>query len=141
MSIQLLDTHAHLIADDWDTYRARPFTPDLPVPDRPSFTVTAEDLLALMDKHGVVHSCLVQRGHVYGYDNSYIIDSGRRFPDRFVPVVILDAQDPATPATYRELVKTSHVGGFRMANARPWLLDTAWMSSPPSCARRTIFIC
>ena len=81
MSAQLLDTHAHLIADDWETYRARPFTPDLPVPERPSATVTAEHLIALMDRHDVDHACLVQRGHVYGYDNSYILDSARKFPE------------------------------------------------------------
>ncbi len=130
MSANLLDTHAHLIADDWDTYRARPFTPDLPVPERPAFTVTAEDLLALMDLHGVDHACLVQRGHVYGYDNSYILDSARRFPGRFHPIVILDTQDPATPDTYRRMVQNDGVAGFRMANSRPWILDTGWMSSP-----------
>jgi predicted TIM-barrel fold metal-dependent hydrolase len=130
MSAKLLDTHAHLIADDWETYRARPFTPDLPVPERPAFTVTAEALLALMDRHGVDHACLVQRGHVYGYDNSYILDSARRFPARLHPVVILDTQDPATADTYRRLVREDGVAGFRMANSRPWILDTGWMSSP-----------
>jgi predicted TIM-barrel fold metal-dependent hydrolase len=130
MSDRLLDTHAHLIADDWETYRARPFTPDLPTPERPDFTVTAENLLALMDQQGVEHACLVQRGHVYGYDNGYILDSARRHPGRFHPVVILDTQDPKTPGTYREMVENDGVAGFRMANARPWILDTAWMSSP-----------
>jgi predicted TIM-barrel fold metal-dependent hydrolase len=130
MSATLLDTHAHLIADDWETYRARPFTADLPVPDRPGFTVTAEDLLALMDRHGVDHACVVQRGHVYGYDNSYILDSARRFPGRFHPVVILDTQDPETPEAYRRMVQENAVAGFRMANSRPWILDTGWMSSP-----------
>lgn len=130
MSLKLLDTHAHLISDQWDTYRARPFTPDLPVPERPDFTVTAEQLLALMNEHDVDHACLVQRGHVYGYDNSYILDSARRFPDRFHPIVILDTQDPQAPATYRRLVREDGVAGFRMANSRPWILDTGWMSSP-----------
>lgn len=130
MSAQLLDTHAHLIADDWETYQARPFTPDLPVPEKPSVTVTAEQLIALMNQHGVDHACLVQRGHVYGYDNSYILDSARKFPDRFHPVVILDTQDPAAAETYRRMVRDDGVAGFRMANSRPWLLDTAWMSSP-----------
>lgn len=130
MSAQLLDTHAHLIADDWETYRARPFTPDLPVPERPSSSVTAEQLIALMDRHGVDHACLVQRGHVYGYDNSYILDSARKFPDRFHPIVILDTQDSAAAETYRRMVRGDRVAGFRMANSRPWLLDTAWMSSP-----------
>lgn len=130
MSVKLLDTHAHLISDDWNTYRARPFTPDLPVPERPDFTVTAEDLLALMDEHGVEHACLVQRGHVYGYDNSYILDSARRFPGRFHPIVILDTQDSQTPDAYRRMVRDDGVAGFRMANSRPWILDTGWMSSP-----------
>ena len=130
MSDELLDTHAHLIGDDWETYAVRPFTPELPTPEPPSFTVTAEDLLRLMDENGVGQACLVQRGHVYGYDNSYILDSARKYPDRFHPVVILDTQDPATPALYREMVRNDRVAGFRMANSRPWLLDTAWMSSP-----------
>ena len=130
MPDRLLDTHAHLIADDWETYRTRPFTPDLPMPERPPFTVTAEALLALMDEYGVDHACLVQRGHVYGYDNSYILDSARKHPDRLHAVVILDTQDPATAGAYRELVGNDGVVGFRMANSRPWILDTAWMSSP-----------
>jgi L-fuconolactonase len=130
LSLALLDTHAHLISDDWDRYAARPFTPDLPVPDKPPYTLTAEELLALMDEHGVARACLVQRGHVYGYDNSYVIDAAARYPDRFHPVVILDTADPETPARYRQLVRDSRVCGFRMANSRPWLLDTAWIASP-----------
>lgn len=130
MAIPLIDTHAHLIGGDWDTYIARPFTPDLPTPERPSFTVTVEELLRMMDAHDVNHACLVQRGHVYGYDNSYILDSARKYPDRLHPVVILDTQDPATPETYRTMVRDDGVAGFRMANSRPWILDTGWMSSP-----------
>jgi predicted TIM-barrel fold metal-dependent hydrolase len=130
MPAKFLDTHAHLIADDWDAYPPRPFTPDLPIPDRPPFTVTAEALLALMDAHQVDHACLVQRGHVYGYDNRYILDSARRFPDRFHPIVILDTQHPDTPEIYRKMVRDERVAGFRMANSRPWILDTGWMSSP-----------
>lgn len=130
MAHRLIDTHAHLISADWDRYRTRPFTPDLPMPERPGFTVTAEDLIALMDLHGVDHACLVQRGHVYGYDNSYILDSAVTYPGRLHPVVIMDTQDPATPGQYREWVRTHHAAGFRMANSRPWLLDTAWICSP-----------
>lgn len=130
MAVPLFDTHAHLISDDWDLYPPKPFTPDLPVPDRTDYSVTGDDLIGMMDAQGVARACLVQRGHVYGYDNSYIVDSARRFPDRLHPVVILDPQDPATPAAYRDLVLHHHVRGFRMAQSRPWILDTAWMSSP-----------
>ncbi|HEY8508872.1 MAG TPA: amidohydrolase family protein, partial [Steroidobacteraceae bacterium] len=75
-------------------------------------------------------ACVVQRGHLYGYDNSYIIDSARKFPGRLLPVVILDPQDPETPERFTHMVKHEGVRGFRMANTRPSHLDTAWMSSP-----------
>jgi L-fuconolactonase len=128
----LFDTHAHLIGDDWERFPARPFTPDLPVPDRPDFTVTGDALIGMMDVHGVAEACLVQRGHVYGYDNSYILDCARAHPGRLHPVVILDAQDPQTAGTYRDMVRYEGVCGFRMAVARPWLLDTGWLCSPPA---------
>lgn len=130
MALRLLDTHAHLIAEDWQRYPERAFTADLPVPDRPAYSMTAERLLGLMDTHNVSHACLVQRGHVYGYDNSYIIDAAAQYPSRLHPVVILDTADPATPARYRQMVAHDRVCGFRLANSRPWLLDTAWLASP-----------
>ncbi len=130
MNHPLFDTHAHLISDNWDRYRPKPLTPDLPTPPKPDFTVTVESLIEMMDAHHVTDACLVQRGHLYGYDNSYIIDSARKYPGRLHPVVILDPQDPETPAIYRRMVENDHVRGFRMAHARPWILDTAWMSSP-----------
>jgi L-fuconolactonase len=130
MSIALFDTHAHLISDNWERYQTRPLQPGLPMPDRTDYSVTAEALLVMMDAHDVAEACLVQRGHVYGYDNSYIIDSAHRYPKRLYPVVILDTQDPKTAGLYRDMVRNDHVRGFRMAAARSWMLDTAWMSSP-----------
>jgi predicted TIM-barrel fold metal-dependent hydrolase len=128
--IPLYDTHAHLISDDWDRYPARALRPGLPVPPHPDYTVTAEALIALMDEHRVPTACVVQRGHIYGYDNSYIIDSARAFPGRLQPVVILDTQDPETPHLFTDLVRGAGVCGFRMAAARPFHWDTAWMNSP-----------
>lgn len=126
---RIFDTHAHLISDDWDTYPPRPLDPALPVPRRTDYTVTAESLVRMMDQHGVSASCVVQRGHLYGYDNSYIVEAARRFPGRLLPVVILDTQDAATPARLTELARHHGVRGLRMANTRPSQLDTAWMAS------------
>ncbi|MGK3952342.1 amidohydrolase family protein [Microbacterium sp. I2] len=130
MTLPLFDTHAHLISDDWDTYPPKPLRPDLPVPKKPDYTVTAEDLIRLMDEQNVSGAALVQRGHLYGYDNGYILAAAQRYPGRLHPVVILDAQDPATPDVYRDMVANQGVRGFRLAGLRPWFLDTAWMSSP-----------
>jgi L-fuconolactonase len=132
MAHPLFDTHAHLISDDWATYQPKALRPDLPTPKKPDYTVTVEALIALMDEQGVAEAALVQRGHLYGYDNSYILDSAEKHRGRLHPVVILDAQDPATPDVYRELVRDRGVRGFRLAGLRPWFLDTAWMSSPQS---------
>lgn len=126
---RLFDTHAHLISDDWDNYPPRPLAPGLPVPARTSYNVTAESLIRMMDAHQVAKSCVVQRGHLYGHDNSYIIEAARRFPGRLLPVVILDTQDPATPDTLAQLASQRLVAGLRLANTRPSQLDTDWMAS------------
>ena len=125
----LFDTHAHLISDDWGTYPPRPLAPGLPVPARTSYSVTAESLIQMMDAHGVATSCVVQRGHLYGHDNSYIIEAARRFPGRLLPVAILDTQDPATPETLATLATRGNINGLRLANTRPSQLDTDWMAS------------
>lgn len=127
---RIYDTHAHLISDDWERWPPRPLRPDLPAPARTDYTVTAEALLRMMDENQVATACVVQRGHLYGYDNGYIIEAGRRCPDRLLPVVILDVQDPATAAAFAGMVKQQGVRGIRMANIRPAQLDTTWMSSP-----------
>ncbi|MFV3131924.1 amidohydrolase family protein [Niveispirillum sp. KHB5.9] len=128
--MKLFDTHAHLVSDDWDRYKAQPFTHDLPTPERPNYSVTVDAFIAMMDAQNVAEACLVQRGHLYGYDNSYIIDSAALHPKRLHPVVILDPENPATPQAYRNMVKHRHVRGFRMAVSRPWILDTGWLCSP-----------
>jgi L-fuconolactonase len=130
MTQPLFDTHAHLISDDWERYSPRSMRADLPVPKRTDYTVTAEALIRMMDEHDVPTACLVQRGHVYGHDNSYILDSAKKFPGRLLPVVILDTQSPETPELFTDMVKHHGVRGIRMANTRPAHLDTAWMSSP-----------
>ncbi|QUT06965.1 amidohydrolase [Sphingobium phenoxybenzoativorans] len=125
----IFDTHAHLIADDYTAYPASPLRGTTHVTQM-TYSATAEWLIDQMDANGVGKACIVQRGHVYGYDNSYIIDSGKKYPDRFVPVVILDAQDPETPAKYRDMALNHGVRGLRLAQTHFEFFDTAWMNSP-----------
>lgn len=129
MADLLFDTHAHLIADDPVAYPPSPMRGTTSF-TKMSYTATAEWLIDQMDANGVAQACIVQRGHVYGYDNSYIIDSGKRFPDRFVPVVILDAQDPDTPAVLTKMVREDGVRGVRFAQTLFEDYSTGWMNSP-----------
>ena len=124
----LFDTHAHLIADDPVRYppgllRGQAELPSFPPP------VTDEMLLAQMDVHGVARACLVQRAHLYGYDNSYVVDVAVRNPKRFTSVGVFDAQDPATPDIIERLVRDQNLGGARLCAVRPWELDTGWFNS------------
>jgi len=138
MELPLFDTHAHLISNDWERYPPLAVKPGLPT-RRTGYTVTAEALIDLMDANGVPTALAVQRLHVYGYDNSYILDAWRKYPDRLLPVVMLDTQHPDTPQQYTDMVRHQGVRGFRMANTRPSHLDPGWIDSP--AARRVWRVC
>jgi len=82
----------------------------------PCWYEPVESLLYQMDQHGVERAVLVQiRGQT---DNEYLFECVRRYPDRFVPVVLLD---PARPGAERELERLAERGarGVRLeATAR-----------------------
>ncbi|WP_219460083.1 amidohydrolase family protein [Nonomuraea rhizosphaerae] len=95
----LIDAHAHLVTDD----PAYPYDP-------PGGTVsdavrndpmTAERLLAALDDNGLTAAVAVQRAHVYGYDNSYVVDSAARRPDRLRAMCVIDARAPDSAGTVR----------------------------------------
>lgn len=97
----LVDAHAHLVTDD----PSYPFDP-------PSGTVgtavrdnlmPAERLLDSLRGNGATAAIAVQRAHVYGYDNSYVLDSARRYPDRLRAMCVIDGQAATAERTVREL--------------------------------------
>lgn len=139
----LFDTHAHLISDDRVRYPPSPLRGQTDIPAFPP-PMTGQMLLELMDANGVARACLVQRAHVYGYDNSYVVDCALQHPERFVSVGVFDALDPITPGMVEHLATRQGLGGARLCAVRPWELDTAWLNSPvamkfwEACARRRL---
>lgn len=95
--MDIVDTHCHIIAEDRDAYPWSPIggKPSAWAASRP---VTAEAMLARMDESGIRQAVLVQATTAYGYDNSYVLDSRARHPDRFLAVGTFDplAPDAAT---------------------------------------------
>ncbi len=124
----LFDTHAHLIAADPVAYPAGLLRGQTEIPKIPPPT-TGEMLVDLMDAHDVGRACLVQRAHVYGYDNSYVVDCALRYPDRFTSVGVFDAQDPGAPDLIERLAQDKGLGGVRLCAVRPWEMDTGWFNS------------
>lgn len=93
-----------------------------------------EDLVRAMDAGGVDHACIVQRATIYGYDNRYALDAAAAYPKRFVPIVVLDAQDPASPGMLKSLASERRLGGLRIVAPELTEKDTAWLDSDDALA-------
>lgn len=148
-TIRLYDTHAHLVSDDEVRYpRSYPFenttlrmpkipgtigTPggmhgQTPVNEKP----TAELMRGWMEEEHVVGITAVQKGMIYGTDNSYIVDAADLFPDRMRAIIIVDPQAPETPQMVRDCAERGIVGirffGVGVSDKRAWLSSPAAMA-------------
>jgi predicted TIM-barrel fold metal-dependent hydrolase len=123
VNISIYDSHAHLISSDRERYPPS-MADDVPVDvfDNP---MTAERLLGEMDRNGVDHALLVQRGTVYGFDNSYVCDSARLYPGRLRAVCAIDARQPDCGKTARRWVEEGAVGLRVMEPVRGG--DLSWL--------------
>jgi L-fuconolactonase len=95
--MEIVDTHCHIISADAERYPRKPLGgKQAPIGGKQSAwthgrPLTAEELIERMDEAGVGQATLVQATTAYGYDNSYVLDTVRRWPDRFVAVGTFDA--------------------------------------------------
>jgi predicted TIM-barrel fold metal-dependent hydrolase len=128
MTESLFDTHAHVLSDDLARYPYSTLRGGAKPPVSP-LVFTVDDLVRVMDEGDVDHACIVQRATLYGYDNRYALDAAARYPARFVPIVVLDAQDPAAPGQLRDLAATHRLGGLRIVAPALSEHDTAWLDS------------
>jgi L-fuconolactonase len=124
----LFDTHAHVLSADRERYPYSTLRGGAKAPVSP-MVFAVEDLVRAMDAGGVDHACIVQRATIYGYDNRYALDAVAAFPARFVPIVVLDAQDPASPGLLKELAAKRRLGGLRIVAPELTEKDTAWLDS------------
>lgn len=142
LSHPLYDAHAHLVSDDLARYpQTMPFRgsgafgpgqvgipggmhgPN-PVNEKP----TAEQMHGWMAEENVVGIAAVQKGMIYGTDNSYIVDAADLYPDEMRAVIIVDPQAPETPQMVRAYAKRNVVGiRFFGVGVKD---KSAWLSSP-----------
>jgi L-fuconolactonase len=107
--MMLFDSHAHINTTDVARYPVASVDGHLPETAlAEAFPV--ESLIAAMDAKGVAKALMVQRSHVYGYDNRYILDSAARFPDRLRTLCMIDGRSETAADQARECIKRGSVG-------------------------------
>lgn len=147
----MFDSHAHLVADDQQKYPRNPMQRAANAPYRAPGVIgkpgghhgpnpihevpDATRVLRWMAEENVDGLVAVQKRMIYRYDNSYILDSSDRHPDLFSAVVILDAQDPATPGQVRAMIRDHGLAGVRLFGGREPDGSMPWLNSPQ--ARKT----
>jgi predicted TIM-barrel fold metal-dependent hydrolase len=129
----IFDTHAHVLSPDRERYPYSALRGGAMIPLDPVI-FTVDEMVRAMDLTGVDHACLVQRATLYGYDNRYALDAVAHYPDRFVSVIVLDGQDPASPAQLRALVREHNVAGLRIVAPGLAEHDTDWLESEAALA-------
>jgi L-fuconolactonase len=120
--VKIIDPHVHVWTLDTERY---PWAPATTEP--PTRSATAEELVEVMDAHGVSGAVLVQVIY-YGTDNSYAADCVARYPDRFAGVCLIDPQDPAAPDLLKQEVTERGFSGLRLRPCRD--RSSTWLSDP-----------
>jgi L-fuconolactonase len=105
----IVDTHVHI----WEMPPIAPIGPTAPrwtaLPTAPG---TAEMLLEEMDAADVDRTVLVQTSFST-WDNGYVADAARRFPDRFVAQGLIDPLDPENAQQAAYWMDERGMTGFR----------------------------
>lgn len=128
--MDFVDSHCHIIAEDETRY------PRAPLGGKQSSwaslrPVTAEDLLRRMDDCGIAQAVLIQATTAYGYDNRYVLDSAKRWPDRFVAVGTFDPLADDAPGRLEQGLAAGLVGvrlfttGSTISEQGEWFADRA----------------
>ena len=117
-----IDSHVHV----W-TLGSPPFTHnDDMSTHRPDHPGLVEDLIRFMDLNKIDRTVLIQCMY-HGYDNSYMCDCLRRFPDRLHGVALIDPVKPGAAEEMERLYREHGVQGMRLYPIRDQ--DASWLSS------------
>ena len=135
-----IDAHVHVWTPDIGRYPlAEGFDASRMVP--PSFT--PEELFEHTRPNGVSRIVLIQMSF-YRYDNSYMLDTMRRFPGVFGGVAIVDAHSADPGAAMRSLAAEG-VRGFRVSpggeDPRTWIATSGMAAMWRTAADEGLAIC
>lgn len=117
-----IDAHSHIWTPDVAHY---PLAKGFTVADMQPRSFTAEELLAQCRPAGVGRVNLIQMSY-YEFDNSYMLDMIKLYPDRFVGTGIVDPLAPKPDEAMRALLPKG-VRAFRIAPNYSKLPPASWL--------------
>lgn len=108
----VVDTHMHVWPNDSRRYPcAHPYQPDFKEPPHKG---TLEMLIDDMDQHGCTHAVLVQVIY-HGWDNSYVADCVKRYPERLKAHGLINPADPKVADKLAYWMKERGLHGMRFS--------------------------
>jgi predicted TIM-barrel fold metal-dependent hydrolase len=116
----LVDSHVHVWKHD-------PRFPFAEGSHPPPEDASAETLLDLMKTNGVSRTVIVQVIH-YKWDNSYLADVLKRYPQQFRGVCRVNPEDPAAPDHLSRLTEAQGFHGVRLSPSAN--VDGDWIKGP-----------
>lgn len=117
-----IDAHSHVWTPDVHHY---PLAEGFTVADMQPASFTAEELLAVCRPAGVGRVNLIQMSY-YKFDNRYMLDMIKLYPDRFVGTAILDPLAPNPDRAMAELAPRG-VRAFRIQPEHSKLPGDRWL--------------
>ncbi len=115
-----IDAHSHIWTRDVKHF---PLAEGSTVDDLAPPSFTAEELLEIAHANEVGRVVLIQHHRYHGWDNSYLIDAARRYPDVFRVVGMVDNFSEVPDVQMRDLLD-QRVTAFRIT---PWVHKDKWL--------------
>lgn len=108
----IVDTHMHVWANDAKRYPfPHPYVKDFQLPPHEAALAM---LIDDMDRHGCTHAVLVQVIY-HGWDNTYVADCVKRYPDRLKAHGLIDPTDPKVVDKLEYWIKEHGLHGMRFS--------------------------
>ena len=130
-----IDAHSHIWTRDVAKF---PLADGKTVADLDPPSFTSAELMEVARPQGVDRVVLIAHNIYYGFDNRYLVDAAKRYPETFRVVGMVDDSKPHPDVEMRRL-HTQHVTGFRITPFRsgPQWLENAGMKVMWKCAAET----
>ncbi|MCT7376773.1 amidohydrolase family protein [Chelativorans salis] len=129
MKSRVIDIHPHIISNDTTAYPHSPLGGKQSTWSRER-PVTFEQIVQAMDEAGVDKAAIVQSSTCYGYDNSYLVDSIAKLPERVCGVGCVDVTAADAPAVIANLASRG-IQGLRLFTGGSTIqVNVDWLDDP-----------